>query len=159
LIENVPFLRKVSPFSAYSEGWALYSERIAAEDMGMYQDDPLSDLGRLQAEMFRAVRLVVDTGMHAKRWSRERAIGYMLSKTGMTEAEVTREIERYVVWPGQATAYKVGQLYILRLRAMAEDKLGEAFDIREFHEMILLNGAMPLEILEESVESWLKKQQ
>jgi uncharacterized protein (DUF885 family) len=136
----------------------LYSERIAAEDMGMYQDDPLGDLGRLQAEMFRAVRLVVDTGMHAKRWSREKSIEYMLSKTGMTEAEVTREIERYVVWPGQATAYKVGQLYMLRLRAMAEEQLGEAFDIREFHEMILLNGAMPLEILEESVISWIDSQ-
>jgi uncharacterized protein (DUF885 family) len=158
LIENVPFLRKVSPFSAYTEGWALYSERIAAEDMGMYQNDPLGDLGRLQAEMFRAVRLVVDTGMHAKRWSRERAIEYMLLKTGMTEPEVTREIERYVVWPGQATAYKIGQLYILRLRAMAEDQLGEAFDIREFHKMILLNGAMPLEILEESVISWIDSQ-
>ncbi|MFT5038296.1 MAG: hypothetical protein ACI94L_000863 [Flavobacteriaceae bacterium] len=159
LIENVPFLRKVSPFSAYSEGWALYSERIAAEDMGMYDDYPLGNLGRLQAEMFRAVRLVVDTGMHSKRWSRERAIEYMLSKTGMTDAEVTREIERYVVWPGQATAYKVGQLYILKLRAMAEEQLGEKFDIREFHEMILFNGAMPLEILEESVGSWIKKQQ
>ncbi len=158
LIENVPFLRKVSPFAAYAEGWGLYSERIAAEDMGMYLNDPLGDLGRLQAEMFRAVRLVVDTGMHAKRWSRERAIEYMLSKTGMTEAEVTREIERYVVWPGQATAYKVGQLSMLRLRAMAENQLGDAFDIREFHEMILMNGAMPLEILEEFVESWVEAQ-
>ena len=158
LIENVPFLRKVSPFAAYAEGWGLYSERIAAEDMGMYLNDPLGDLGRLQAEMFRAVRLVVDTGMHAKRWSRERAIEYMLSKTGMTEAEVTREIERYVVWPGQATAYKVGQLSMLRLRAMVENQLGDAFDIREFHEMILMNGAMPLEILEESVESWVEAQ-
>jgi uncharacterized protein (DUF885 family) len=126
--------------------------------MGMYLNDPLGDLGRLQAEMFRAVRLVVDTGMHAKRWSRERAIEYMLSKTGMTEAEVTREIERYVVWPGQATAYKVGQLSMLRLRAMVENQLGDAFDIREFHEMILMNGAMPLEILEESVESWVEAQ-
>lgn len=158
LIENVPFLRKVSPFSAYTEGWALYSERIASSDMGMYKDDPLGDLGRLQAEMFRAVRLVVDTGMHAKRWSREEAIDYMLSKTGMTEDEVTREIERYVVWPGQATAYKVGQLYILRLRAMAEKELGDGFDIKEFHEMILLNGAMPLEILEESVTLWVNEQ-
>lgn len=155
LIENVPFLRKVSPFTAYAEGWALYAEQIAKTDMGMYDSDPLGDLGRLQAEMFRAVRLVVDTGMHAKRWSREKAIDYMLSKTGMTEAEVTREIERYVVWPGQATAYKVGQLYILRLRAMAEQQLGEKFDLREFHEMILLNGAMPLEILEESVIDWI----
>ena len=155
LVENVPFLRKVSPFSSYAEGWALYSERIAAEDMGMYEDYPLGNLGRLQAEMFRAVRLVVDTGMHSKRWSRERAIDYMLSKTGMTEAEVTREIERYVVWPGQATAYKVGQIYMLRLRSMAEEELGDQFDIREFHEMILMNGAMPLEILEESVTSWI----
>ena len=158
LIENVPFLRKFSPFSAYTEGWGLYSERIAAEDMGMYKDDPLGDLGRLQAEMFRAVRLVVDTGMHAKRWSRERAIEYMLSKTGMTEGEVIREIERYVVWPGQATAYKVGQLSMLRVRAMAENQLGDAFDIRKFHEMILMNGAMPLEILEESVKSWVENQ-
>ena len=121
----------------------------------MYEDYPLGNLGRLQAEMFRAVRLVVDTGMHSKRWSRERAIDYMLSKTGMTEAEVTREIERYVVWPGQATAYKVGQIYMLRLRSMAEEELGDQFDIREFHEMILMNGAMPLEILEESVTSWI----
>jgi len=158
LIKNVPFLRKFSPFTAYTEGWGLYSERIAAEDMGMYQDDPLGDLGRLQDEMLRAVRLVVDTGMHAKRWSRERAIDYMLSKTGMTEAGVTREIERYVVWPGQATAYKIGQLSMLRLRAMAENQLGDAFDIRKFHEMILMNGAMPLEILEESVESWVEAQ-
>jgi uncharacterized protein (DUF885 family) len=123
--------------------------------MGMYEDYPLGNLGRLQAEMFRAVRLVVDTGMHSKRWSRERAIDYMLNKTGMTEAEVTREIERYVVWPGQATAYKVGQIYMLRLRSMAEEELGDQFDIREFHEMILMNGAMPLEILEESVRSWI----
>ena len=155
LVENVPFLRRASPFTAYAEGWALYSEKIAAEDMGMYDNYALGDLGRLQAEMFRAVRLVVDTGMHSKRWSRERAIEYMLSKTGMTEDEVTREIERYVVWPGQATAYKVGQLYILRLRSQAERELGDKFDIREFHEMILMNGAMPLEILEESVTSWI----
>ncbi|MEL0333658.1 MAG: DUF885 domain-containing protein, partial [Halieaceae bacterium] len=100
LIEGVPLLRRLSPFSAFSEGWALYSERIAKTDMGLYDNDPLGDLGRLQAEMFRAVRLVVDTGMHAKRWSREQAIEYMITKTGMTTEEVTREIERYVVWPG-----------------------------------------------------------
>lgn len=158
LITGVPFLRKVSPFSAFAEGWALYSEKIAAEDMGIYLQDPLGDLGRIQAEMFRAVRLVVDTGMHAKGWSREKAIDYMLLKTGMTEAEVVREIERYVVWPGQATAYKIGQLSIVRLRSLAEERLADDFDIREFHEMILLNGAMPLEILEESVESWIDDQ-
>lgn len=158
LIENVPLLRKVSPFSAYSEGWALYSERIAKTDMDMYATDPLGDLGRLQAEMFRAVRLVVDTGMHAKRWSREEAIEYMIEKTGNTEAEVTREIERYVVWPGQATAYKTGQLAILDMRAKAEQELGDAFDLRAFHEMMLGNGAMPLGVLEKTVDSWIAGQ-
>ncbi len=159
LIENVPLLRKVSPFNAYSEGWALYSERLAAKDMNLYASDPLGDLGRLQAEMFRAVRLVVDTGMHAKRWSREEAIAYMLGKTGNTEDEVTREIERYVVWPGQATAYKTGQLAILRMRAKAEAGLGDNFDLREFHELVLGNGAMPLGILEKTVEEWIEAEQ
>src|SRR5690606_10844083 len=116
-IKGVPIIRTLSPFSAYNEGWALYAERIAKTDMNMYADDPLGDLGRLQGEMFRAVRLVVDTGMHAKRWTREEAIDYMIEKTGNTEDEVTREIERYVVWPGQATAYKTGQLAILDMRA------------------------------------------
>ncbi len=156
LIENLPFLRKISPFTAYVEGWALYAEFIAHEDMRMYENDPLGNLGRLQDEMLRAIRLVVDTGMHAKRWSRERAIEYMLSNSGTTEADATREIERYVVWPGQATAYKVGQLHILKLRALAEQKLGDSFDLREFHEVILMNGAMPLEILSESVLSWIQ---
>lgn len=159
LIKGVPMLRKLTLFSAYAEGWALYSERIAKTDMGMYDGDPLGDLGRLQAEMFRAVRLVVDTGMHAKRWSREEAIDYMVSNTGMTEAEVTREIERYTVWPGQATAYKTGQLAILEMRADAESALDDKFDLREFHEVILMNGAMPLGILEDVVEDWIEEQQ
>ncbi|OFW99832.1 MAG: hypothetical protein A3E78_07255 [Alphaproteobacteria bacterium RIFCSPHIGHO2_12_FULL_63_12] len=158
LIKNVPLLRKVSPFNAYSEGWALYSERIAKTDMNMYAEDPLGDLGRLQAEMFRAVRLVVDTGMHAKRWSREQAIAYMLDNTGNTEDEVTREIERYVVWPGQATAYKTGQLAILRMRAKAEAALGDKFDLKQFHELILGNGAMPLGILEKTVDAWIAEE-
>ena len=158
LIEDVPFLRKLSPFTAFTEGWALYSERIAKTDMGLYDDDPLGDLGRLQAEMFRAVRLVVDTGLHAKRWSREQAIDYMVTNTGMTEAEVTREIERYAVWPGQATAYKTGQLAILDARARAEAALGERFDLREFHELVLMNGAMPLALLQEQVDVWTAAQ-
>ena len=158
LIEGVPFLRKLSPFNAFTEGWALYSERIAKTDMGLYDDDPLGDLGRLQAEMFRAVRLVVDTGLHAKRWTREESIDYMMAKTGMTEAEVTREIERYVVWPGQATGYKTGQLAILELREATESRLGERFDIREFHELILMNGAMPLALLREQVTAWMNAQ-
>ena len=158
LIKGVPLLRKVLPFSAYAEGWALYAERIAKTDMGFYDQDPLGDLGRLQAEMFRAVRLVVDTGMHAKRWSREQAIEYMISKTGMTEAEVTREIERYVVWPGQATSYKVGQLALLRMRAKAEQALGDKFDLREFHEIVLLSGSMPLAVLEGVIDRWIERQ-
>ena len=158
LIDGVPLLRRLSPFNAFSEGWALYSERIAKTDMGLYDNDPLGDLGRLQAEMFRAVRLVVDTGMHAKRWSREQAIEYMITKTGMTTEEVTREIERYVVWPGQATAYKTGQLALLAMREEAERKLGERFDLREFHEAVLMNGAMPLDILKDNLSSWAASQ-
>jgi uncharacterized protein (DUF885 family) len=158
LIEDVPLLRRLSPFNAFTEGWALYSERIAKTDMGLYDDDPLGDLGRLQAEMFRAVRLVVDTGIHAKRWSREEAIDYMLAKTGMTEDEVTREIERYSVWPGQATGYKTGQLAILELREAAEVALGESFDIRQFHELLLMNGAMPLALLKDQVTAWIDAQ-
>ena len=157
-MKNVPLLRTLSPFSAYTEGWALYAERLAAQDMGMYADDPLGDLGRLQAEMFRAVRLVVDTGMHAKKWSREDAIAYMVEKTGMTEDEVTREIERYVVWPGQATAYKTGQLAILDIRAKAEAELGDKFNLRDFNEMILVDGAMPLDILRDVADDWIAAQ-
>ena len=155
LIEGVPLLRKVLPFNAYAEGWALYAERLARTDMGIYDNDPLGDLGRLQAEMFRAVRLVVDTGMHAKRWPREQAIAYMIDNTGMTEAEVTREIERYAVWPGQATGYKVGQLAILRMRERAERELGPRFDIKGFHDVLLMNGGMPLEILKGVVDQWV----
>lgn len=158
LIKGIPYIRGFGLFTAYSEGWALYAERVAAEDMGMYDDDPLGNLGRLQAEMFRAVRLVVDTGMHHKRWSREQAIRYMREKTGMTEAEVTREIERYVVWPGQATAYKSGQLAMLKIRAEAEARLGDKFNLREFHEVMLQNGAMPLGILEDVVNEWIDDQ-
>ena len=158
LIEGVPLLRRLSPFNAFSEGWALYSERIAKTDMGLYEDDPLGDLGRLQAEMFRAVRLVVDTGMHAKRWSREQAIEYMTAKTGMTNEEVTREIERYVVWPGQATAYKTGQLALLEMRKDTEDALGERFSLKDFHEAVLMNGAMPLDILKETMADWAPSQ-
>ena len=157
-MKNVPLLRTLSPFSAYTEGWALYAERLASQDMGMYDDDPLGDLGRLQAEMFRAVRLVVDTGMHAKKWSREEAIAYMIEKTGNTEDEVTREIERYVVWPGQATAYKTGQLAILDIRAKAEAELGDKFSLRDFNEMILINGAMPLDILRDVADDWIAEQ-
>ncbi|MEX1249851.1 MAG: DUF885 domain-containing protein [Hyphomonas sp.] len=155
LITGVPMIRKFSPFTAYTEGWALYAERIAATDMGMYNEDALGDLGRLKAEMFRAVRLVVDSGMHAKKWSREEAIAYMKQKTGQTEDEVVREIERYAVWPAQATAYKTGQLSILSARARAEAALGARFDLKQFHEAVLGSGAMPLGILDKVVDEWI----
>ena len=106
--------------------------------------------------MFRAVRLVVDSGMHAKRWSRERAITYMIENTGMTEAEVTREIERYVVWPGQATSYKTGQLRILELRGIAERRLRDNFDLKQFHDFVLMNGGMPLDILSKQFDRWIE---
>jgi uncharacterized protein (DUF885 family) len=154
-LKGVPQFRRVLPFTAYSEGWALYTEQLAWE--AGFQDDPLDNLGRLRDEMFRAVRLVVDTGMHAKRWSREQAIEYMLENTGMTETDVVAEIERYLVNPGQALAYKVGMLKILELRERARAQLGERFDIRAFHNQVLTNGAMPLAILEQVIDAWIAK--
>ncbi len=153
-LTGLPQFRKLIPFTAYSEGWALYSEWLA-KDAGWYDGDPFGDLGRLQAEMFRAVRLVVDTGIHAQRWPREQAIAFMLEKTGMGEKEVTAEIERYIVSPGQACAYKVGMLKIRELRARAEQELGGKFDVREFHDVVLKNGALPLEILEQRVNGYI----
>jgi uncharacterized protein (DUF885 family) len=153
-LKGLPFLRQQPIYTAYSEGWALYAERLAAE-IGMYRDDPFGDLGRLQAEMFRAVRLVVDTGLHAKGWSREQAIEYMVGTTGMGESEVTSEVERYMALPGQATAYKVGQLKILELREKARAALGERFDLKAFHAVVLENGAVPLTVLERLVDQWI----
>jgi uncharacterized protein (DUF885 family) len=155
--EQLPFFRRVIPAPAYTEGWALYAERIAWE-MG-FQEDPYDNIGRLQAELFRAVRLVVDTGIHAKRWSRERAIAYMIDNTGMAESDVVAEIERYFVMPGQALAYKIGMTKILELRSRAEERLGEGFDMREFHNVILTNGALPLTILEELIDAWIEEKE
>jgi uncharacterized protein (DUF885 family) len=155
-LKGVPQFRKLIPFTAYAEGWALYTEWLAHE-AGWYEGDPFGDLGRLQAELFRAVRLVVDTGINAKRWPREQAIGYMREKTGMGEKEVTAEIERYIVIPGQACAYKVGMLKMQELRGRAQTELGRKFDQREFHDVLLKNGAMPLEILEEQVMAYIQR--
>lgn len=155
-LEGLPMFRRLVPFTAYSEGWALYAEQLAWE--AGFQDTPLDNLGRLQAEMFRAVRLVVDTGMHYKRWSREQAIDYMLAHTGMGEKDVTAEIERYLVMPGQALAYKVGMLKILELRERARSELGGAFDIRAFHDRILGHGALPLVLLERVVDEWIAEE-
>jgi uncharacterized protein (DUF885 family) len=152
-LTGVPMFRKVLPFTAFSEGWALYTERLAWE-MG-FQSNPLDNLGRLQAEMFRAVRLVVDTGLHAKRWTREEAIAYMLEKTGMPETDVVAEIERYLVMPGQALAYKVGMNKILELRDRARLALGERYSPAAFHDLLLTGGDMPLTMLEKRVEAWI----
>jgi len=153
-LQNLPMFRTVIPFTSYSEGWALYTEQLAWE-LGFYENDPFGNLGRLQAEMFRAVRLVVDTGIHHKKWTREEAIDYMISNTGMTTGEVTSEIERYIVMPGQACAYKIGMLKILELREMAKRALGDRFDLRDFHDVVLKNGAVPLVVLEEIVGTYV----
>ena len=155
-LKGVPQFRKLIPFTAYQEGWALYAEWLAKE-AGWYEGNPFGDLGRLQAELFRGVRLVVDTGIHAKRWTREQAITYMRDKTSMGEKEVTAEIERYIVNPGQACAYKVGMLKIQELRKRAQTQLGTKFDQRQFHDVVLTNGALPLEILEEQVNAYIQR--
>ncbi|MGZ5003174.1 MAG: DUF885 domain-containing protein, partial [Chthoniobacterales bacterium] len=155
-LKGVPQFRKHVPFTSYQEGWALYTEWLAKQ-AGWYEGDPFGDLGRLQGELFRAVRLVVDTGIHAQRWTREQAIAYMLEKTGMGEKDVTAEIERYIVSPGQACAYKVGMLKIQELRARTQRELGDKWDEREFHDTVLKDGALPLEILEEQVNAYIRK--
>jgi len=154
-LTGVPFFRKVLPFTAYVEGWALYAERLAWE-LG-FEKNPLDNLGRLRDEMMRAVRLVVDTGIHYKHWTREQAITYMMDNTGMAETDVTAEIERYFVDPGQALAYKVGMLKILELRERAKTELGDKFQLSQFHNQVLTNGALPLELLERVINEWIAK--
>ncbi|MEM1110299.1 MAG: DUF885 domain-containing protein [Pseudomonadota bacterium] len=157
-MEGVPFLRTVPLFAAHVEGWALYGERVVALDMGVYEDDPLGNLGRLQMELFRATRLAVDTGIHARRWSLQEAFDFLKAKTGLPDGRVEREVERYAANPGQATAYKTGQLAIIQMRKDAEAALGERFDLGAFHDAILMNGAMPLGILEELIDRWIADQ-
>ena len=155
---DLPMLRKIAGFSPYSEGWALYSEQLALE-MGMYENDPLGELGQIQASLFRAARLVVDTGMHAKRWSREKAIETMTSIDGSPTSSAATEIERYSVWPGQACSYMVGKLTWLRLRAKAQTALGDRFALPAFHDATLLSGAMPLTVLESVVDRHIAARQ
>jgi len=152
-LEGVPLIRRFGLFTAYIEGWALYAERVAFEQGLM--PTPADNIGRLGAELFRAVRLVVDTGIHEMRWTREEAIDYMLANTGMAESDVVAEIERYIIWPGQATAYKVGMMKILELRQKAMDALGDRFELAAFHDVILKNGAVPLDILERIVDDYI----
>jgi uncharacterized protein (DUF885 family) len=150
---GVPMIRRMSDFTAYVEGWALYAESLGPQ-VGLYTD-PYQKFGQLTYDMWRAVRLVVDTGMHSQGWTRQRAIDFFMENAPKSELDITNEIDRYIAWPGQALAYKVGQLKILELREAATHALGENFDIREFHDVVLSTGAVPLSVLDRTVRDWI----
>ncbi|PWG03080.1 DUF885 domain-containing protein [Sphingosinicella humi] len=156
-LPNVPKFRRFGGYGAYGEGWGLYSEKLGKE-MGFYQD-PYSDFGRLSLELWRAVRLVTDTGLHHKRWSREQAIEYFRENSLLSERDIVKEVERYINNPGQATSYKIGQLKILELRAKAEKALGDKFDVRDFHAAVLENGSLPLDVLEAQIDAYIAEAQ
>ena len=151
------FRKQLAFFTAFVEGWGLYSERLGIE-MGLY-DTPAKDMGRLSYEMWRASRLVVDTGIHSKGWSKEKAVAFMTDNTALSAANIDAEVNRYISWPGQALAYKIGELKIRELRGRAEKKLGEKFDLRAFHDVVLGQGAVPLDLLEQRVDSWIVEQE
>ena len=152
----LPNFRKYGGFTAFSEGWGLYSERLGL-DVGFY-DTPYTNFGRLSYEMWRACRLVVDTGMHSKGWTRQQAIDYMADNSGLSLKNIENEVDRYITWPGQAVAYKIGELKIRELRSLAETELGADFDIRTFHDAVLENGAVPLSVLEDKIKTWIAAQ-
>lgn len=152
-MQGLPSFRRFGGYGAYAEGWGLYAERLGKE-MGFYQD-PYSDFGRLSTELWRAVRLVTDTGLHAKRWSREQAIDYFRQNSLLSERDMVKEVERYLTNPGQATSYKIGELKIMELRSRARQALGDRFDIRAFHAMVLGAGSVPLDVLEDQVDAWI----
>ena len=152
-LEGIPNFRKFGGITAYIEGWGLYSEYLPKE-MGFYED-PYSDFGRLAMELWRAARLVVDTGLHSKRWTREDAINYLAENTPNPQGDLVNAIERYIVMPGQATAYMIGKIKILELREKAKSDMGDAFDIRDFHDVVLASGAVPLNILEERIDAYI----
>jgi len=155
-IKNLPEFRRHAGYTAFVEGWALYAERLGKE-VGHYQD-PYSDYGRLENEMWRAIRLVIDTGVHEKHWSRDQMVEYFHRYTAMDEPNLQSEVDRYIAWPGQALAYKLGQLEIMKLREEARQKLGDKFDIRAFHDEVLGNGALPLDVLNSEVNAWISSQ-
>jgi uncharacterized protein (DUF885 family) len=157
---DLPSFRNSVSFLGYTEGWALYAEQLASE-LGWYEDDPFGDLGRLQAEAFRAARLVVDTGIHAKGWTFDQALDYFVENTGFESGgpvDPGIQIARYIVWPGQSTAYKIGMMRMLELRQRAVDGLGDQFDLKAFHNLVLSNGSMPLELLERVVDAYIEKE-
>src|SRR5262249_13833182 len=155
-LEDLPPIRRQAQYTAFVEGWALYSEKLGKE-VGFYQD-PYSDYGRLQDEMLRAIRLVVDTGFHAKKWTREQVVAFFHDHSGIDEVEVQSETDRYIAIPGQALGYKIGQLKILALREKAQKALGDKFDIRGFHDTVLGAGALPMDVLEQQIDQWIAKQ-
>jgi uncharacterized protein (DUF885 family) len=155
-LPNLPEFRKQAYYTAYTEGWALYSERLGKE-IGFYQD-PYSDYGRLEADIWRAIRLVVDTGVHSQHWTRQQMIDYFHAHTAMDDTNIDAEVDRYIAWPGQALGYKMGQLKILELRARAKAALGPKFDIRAFHDEILDSGALPMDVLDQRVNDWIAAQ-
>ncbi len=152
-LTGLPEFRKQAYYTAYTEGWGLYSERLGKE-IGFYQD-PYSDYGRLEADIWRAIRLVVDTGVHSKHWTRQQMVDYFHEHSALDETNIQAEVDRYIAWPGQALGYKMGQLKILELRARAKDALGAKFDIREFHDVVLDSGALPMDVLEQQVDRWI----
>ena len=154
-LEGLPPVRQQSFYTAFVEGWALYSERLGKE-IGFYRD-PYSDFGRLQDEMLRAIRLVVDTGLHSKKWTRQQVVDFFHAHSTIDEVEVQSETDRYMIAPGQGLAYKLGQLKILELRENAKKALGERFDVREFHDVVLDSGALPLDVLSGQVDAWIAK--
>ena len=154
-LDNVPMFQRTTWFSAYGEGWALYSENLG-KDMGFFTD-PYQDFGRLGYEVFRAARMVVDTGIHFYDWSEQDAMEYMLANTPMTEGDIRNEVRRYIVWPGQAMSYKVGMLTILELRQRAMTALGDEFDYGEFHDVVLGNGSVPLTLLSDLIDAYIEE--
>jgi uncharacterized protein (DUF885 family) len=156
-LTGIPEFRKQSYYTAYTEGWALYSERLGKE-VGFYQD-PYSDYGRLEADIWRAIRLVVDTGVHSQHWNRQQMVDFFHDHSTIDDTNVNAEVDRYIAWPGQALGYKMGQLKILELRARAQKELGPKFDIRAFHDVVIDSGALPMDVLEQQVETWIKTRQ
>ena len=152
-LTGLPEFRKYEGYTAYTEGWALYSERLGKE-VGFYQD-PVNDFGRLEADVWRAIRLVVDTGVHSQHWTRQQALDYFHAHSTMDDTNITAETDRYIAWPGQALGYKMGQLKILELRAKAKSALGDRFDLKAFHDVVVDSGALPMDVLEERVTAWI----